>query len=175
MRTKNGGGSRKSFYFPSSKGWLFTRGLVKKRLNFVWITGPKSIVRFTFKRISHWECSTGLSCCNWCIDLKFLPFLLQVRQINITSLGSFYESPMFTSNRFIHDKKRKLIIQTLWSFTSRERLYNLRSELFWYHTSHALLLGLTGFIWNSYIFSHSCCKSCQDLASSRFKLRRLPF
>ena len=175
MRTKNGGGLRNSFYFPSSKGWSFTRGLVKKRLNFVWITGPKSIVRFTFKRISHWECSTGLSCCNWCIDLKFLSFLLQVRQINITSLGSFYESPMFTSNRFIHDKKRKLIIQTLWSFTSRERLYNLRSELFWYHTSHALLLGLTGFIWNSCIFSHSRCKSCQDLASSRFKLRRLPF
>lgn len=129
MRTKNGGGLRKSFYFPSSKGWLFTRGLVKKRVNFVWITGPKSIVRFTFKRISHWECSTGLSCCNWCIDLKFLPFLLQVRQINITSLGSFYESPMFTSNRFIHDKKRKLIIQTLWSFTSRALTLTLALDL----------------------------------------------
>ena len=45
--------------------------------------------------------------------LIFFSLLLQARQINISSLGSFYESPMFTKNRFVHDKKRKLIIQTL--------------------------------------------------------------
>ncbi|RMX61533.1 hypothetical protein pdam_00013734 [Pocillopora damicornis] len=47
------------------------------------------------------------------IEIQEDEFTDRVRQINITSLGSFYESPMFTSNRFIHDKKRKLIIQTL--------------------------------------------------------------
>ncbi|XP_031573704.1 DNA replication licensing factor mcm2-like [Actinia tenebrosa] len=47
------------------------------------------------------------------IDIQEEEFVDRARQINIINLASFYESPMFTSNRFMHDRKRKLIIQTL--------------------------------------------------------------
>ncbi|XP_074609915.1 DNA replication licensing factor mcm2-like [Acropora palmata] len=47
------------------------------------------------------------------IEIQEDEFIDRARQINISALGSLYESPLFNSNRFIHDKKRKLIIQTL--------------------------------------------------------------
>lgn len=37
----------------------------------------------------------------------------KARQINISNLTSFYESDIFRANRFNHDRKRKLIIQTV--------------------------------------------------------------
>lgn len=40
-------------------------------------------------------------------------FLDRARQINIDNVSTLYESDMFQKNRFVHDKKRKLIIQTL--------------------------------------------------------------
>ncbi len=38
----------------------------------------------------------------------------QARQINILNLKPFYESEIFKANRFTHDPKKKMIIQTLW-------------------------------------------------------------
>ncbi|XP_057296676.1 DNA replication licensing factor mcm2-like [Hydractinia symbiolongicarpus] len=37
----------------------------------------------------------------------------RARQINIHNLAPFYESELFTQNRFTHDKKRKAIVQNL--------------------------------------------------------------
>lgn len=40
-----------------------------------------------------------------------LLFLRQARQINIHSLAAFYSSELFSSNKFSHDGKKKLILQ----------------------------------------------------------------
>lgn len=47
------------------------------------------------------------------IEIEEEDFMERARQINIHSLATFYESPLFTSNRFTHDKKRKCVIQNL--------------------------------------------------------------
>ncbi|XP_032230725.2 DNA replication licensing factor mcm2 [Nematostella vectensis] len=47
------------------------------------------------------------------IEIQEEEFTDRARQINIINLASFYDSPVFQANRFVHDKKRKLIIQTL--------------------------------------------------------------
>ena len=38
----------------------------------------------------------------------------QARQISIHNLATFYDSDIFKNNRFVHDSKRKLIIQNVW-------------------------------------------------------------
>ena len=48
------------------------------------------------------------------IFLNIILFFSQARQINIDNVSTLYDCDMFQKNRFIHDKKRKLIIQTLW-------------------------------------------------------------
>jgi len=45
------------------------------------------------------------------IEIDEEDFTERARQINIHSLITFYESPIFASNRFTHNKKRKMIIQ----------------------------------------------------------------
>ncbi|EDO35060.1 predicted protein [Nematostella vectensis] len=47
------------------------------------------------------------------IEIQEEEFTDRARQINIINLASFYDSPVFQANRFVHDKKKKLIIQTL--------------------------------------------------------------
>jgi len=37
----------------------------------------------------------------------------RARQINITNLKPFFDSEIFLANRFTHDSKKKLIVQTL--------------------------------------------------------------
>lgn len=49
----------------------------------------------------------------WISWPKFYVFFLQARQINILNLKPFYESEIFKANRFTHDVKKKIIIQTL--------------------------------------------------------------
>lgn len=46
-------------------------------------------------------------------EVFVLFFFPQARQINVDNVSALYESDMFLKNRFLHDKKRKLIIQTL--------------------------------------------------------------
>jgi DNA replication licensing factor MCM2 len=47
------------------------------------------------------------------IEIQEDEFLDRARQINIHNLLSFYESEMFEQNRFVHDKKRKVIVQSM--------------------------------------------------------------
>lgn len=47
------------------------------------------------------------------IEIEEEDFLERARQINIHSMATFYECPLFTCNHFVHDKKRKTIVQTL--------------------------------------------------------------
>ncbi|KAK3735313.1 hypothetical protein QZH41_018724, partial [Actinostola sp. cb2023] len=47
------------------------------------------------------------------VEIQEDEFIDRARQINIINLASFYDSTMFASNRFSHDKKRKLIFQRL--------------------------------------------------------------
>ena len=45
--------------------------------------------------------------------VKYSPSFIQARQINIHNILPFYESEQFSHNRFIHDKKRKVIVQNM--------------------------------------------------------------
>ncbi|XP_064633421.1 DNA replication licensing factor mcm2-like [Lineus longissimus] len=47
------------------------------------------------------------------IEISEKDFVDKARQINITNLASFFDSELFQVNRFQHDAKKKLIIQTL--------------------------------------------------------------
>jgi len=47
------------------------------------------------------------------VDIQEEEFSDRARQINIHNLSTFYESDMFKDNRFVYDKKRKAIVQTL--------------------------------------------------------------
>lgn len=47
------------------------------------------------------------------IEIQEDEFIDRARQINIHNLLPFYESEHFTHNRFIHDKKRKVIVQNM--------------------------------------------------------------
>ena len=40
-------------------------------------------------------------------------FLSQARQINIHTLGTFYDSDIFKTNKFTYDRKRRLILQNI--------------------------------------------------------------
>ena len=40
-------------------------------------------------------------------------FLSQARQINIHTLGTFYDSDLFKTNKFTYDRKRRLILQNI--------------------------------------------------------------
>ena len=45
--------------------------------------------------------------------MEFFFFFPKARQISIHSLGAFYDSDVFHGNRFMYDRKRKLIVLTL--------------------------------------------------------------
>jgi len=47
------------------------------------------------------------------IEIQEDEFADRARQINIHNLASFYESEVFLSNRFVHDRSRKLVVQTM--------------------------------------------------------------
>lgn len=36
----------------------------------------------------------------------------QARQINIQNLSTFYESELFKANKFVYDRKRRMIVQS---------------------------------------------------------------
>uniref|UniRef100_A0A5S6R3H7 DNA replication licensing factor MCM2 n=1 Tax=Trichuris muris TaxID=70415 RepID=A0A5S6R3H7_TRIMR len=48
-----------------------------------------------------------------CIEVHELDLLDKAKQINIENLSAFYESDLFTSNRFTYDKKKRIITQFL--------------------------------------------------------------
>ena len=48
------------------------------------------------------------------VKMFFLFHCWQARQINIQSLAMFYDSDLFKNNKFVYDRKRKMIVQSLW-------------------------------------------------------------
>lgn len=55
------------------------------------------------------SCTSTQTCRNLVSHL----FLFQAKQINVQNVGSFYDSPLFKTNRFIYERKRRMIVQTV--------------------------------------------------------------
>ena len=74
------------------------------------------LLLFVLKQLVHEILSFNRNRFGSDLDFVEIPeedFVLRTKQLNIHELTSFYDSPVFRSNKFVYDHKRKLLIQSL--------------------------------------------------------------